>query len=112
MPQAKLYNGSCAIGPIVTLPEAMPAPEKIEIKLVIERNKMSAFQGTTKLTEMARPLASLVEWLGRDNSFPHGVILLTGTGIVPPDDFALQAGDNVSIEITGVGKLTNPVVQG
>jgi 2-dehydro-3-deoxy-D-arabinonate dehydratase len=54
----------------------------------------------------------LVEWLGRDNSFPHGAILLTGTGIVPPDDFTLQHGDKVSIEITGIGKLVNPVVQG
>jgi 2-dehydro-3-deoxy-D-arabinonate dehydratase len=112
LPQAKLYNQSCALGPVVTLPSAFPPAEKVEIKLTIERNRAPVFQGATKLGEMARSLASLVEWLGRDNSFPHGAILLTGTGIVPPDDFTLQHGDKVSIEITGIGKLVNPVVQG
>ena len=61
---------------------------------------------------MARPLEDLVDWLGRDNEFPDGVILLTGTGVVPPDDFTLPAGDVVSITIDGIGTLTNPVVVG
>jgi 2-dehydro-3-deoxy-D-arabinonate dehydratase len=58
---------------------------------------------------MARSLESLVEWLGRDNSFPNGAVLLTGTGVVPPDDFTLATGDKITIEITGVGKLINVV---
>jgi 2-dehydro-3-deoxy-D-arabinonate dehydratase len=61
---------------------------------------------------MARPLVDLVDWLGRENEFPDGVVLLTGTGVVPPDDFTLQAGDVVSITIDGIGTLTNPVVVG
>ena len=69
------------------------------------------FEGTTNLGAMARPLDDLVQWLGRDNSFPHGAVLLTGTGIVPPDDFALAAGDLVSIDVTGIGRLTNLVDQ-
>ena len=60
---------------------------------------------------MARPLEDLAQWLGRDNSFPHGAVLLTGTGVVPPDDFALAPDDVVSIEITGIGRLTNLVEQ-
>jgi 2-dehydro-3-deoxy-D-arabinonate dehydratase len=61
---------------------------------------------------MARSLEDLIDWLGRENHFPDGVILLTGTGIVPPDDFSLEAGDQVSITIDGIGTLTNPVVRG
>lgn len=61
---------------------------------------------------MARPFEELIDWLGRDNRFPHGVILLTGTGIVPPDDFSLQADDVVRITIDGIGTLVNPVIQG
>jgi 2-dehydro-3-deoxy-D-arabinonate dehydratase len=61
---------------------------------------------------MKRSFDELIDWLFRDNSFPDGVILLTGTGIVPPNEFSLQAGDVVSIDITGIGTLTNPVVQG
>jgi 2-dehydro-3-deoxy-D-arabinonate dehydratase len=61
---------------------------------------------------MARSFGDLISWLGRDNQFPHGVILLTGTGIVPPDDFTLADGDVVTIEITGIGRLRNRVRQG
>ncbi len=61
---------------------------------------------------MARSFAELIDWLGRDNRFPDGVFLLTGTGIVPPDEFSLQAGDVVEITIDGIGTLTNPTIQG
>ena len=71
----------------------------------------SVFEGATTLTQMARSFDDLVGWLGRDNSFPHGVVLLTGTGVVPPDDFTLAPGDLVAIEVTGVGRLTNLVEQ-
>jgi 2-dehydro-3-deoxy-D-arabinonate dehydratase len=71
-----------------------------------------AFAGESSLARMARPLEELVDWLGRENEFPRGVVLLTGTGVVPPDDFTLCAGDVVTIAIDGIGELTNPVVVG
>jgi 2-dehydro-3-deoxy-D-arabinonate dehydratase len=109
LPQAKIYQGSCALGPVVTLASAMPPPDQIGIELKIERAGGVAFQGATRLGQMARTLESLVEWLFRENSFPNGAVMLTGTGIVPPDDFSLRAGDRVRISITGIGELMNPV---
>jgi 2-dehydro-3-deoxy-D-arabinonate dehydratase len=112
LPQAKVYDGACALGPVVTLAGAMPAPEKIGIHLSIERGGAKVFEGSTSVAQMARPLTDLVSWLGRDNRFPHGVVLLTGTGIVPPDDFTLAADDRVIIQIDGIGRLSNTVVVG
>jgi 2-dehydro-3-deoxy-D-arabinonate dehydratase len=112
LPQAKVYDQSCALGPVITLADSMPARDHVTIRLRIERRGQTAFEGQTSLSQMARPLEDLIDWLGRDNSFPHGVILLTGTGIVPPDDFALAADDLVSIDITGIGRLTNIVERG
>jgi 2-dehydro-3-deoxy-D-arabinonate dehydratase len=112
LPQAKVYRQSCALGPCVTLATALPPREQVGIRLRIERGGAIAFAGETSLARMARPLEELVDWLGRENEFPDGVILLTGTGIVPPDEFTLQAGDVVSITIDGVGELVNPVVRG
>ncbi len=111
LPQAKVYDRACAVGPVITLAEAMPPPEQVAIRLTIQRAGATVFEGTTGLTQMARPLTDLVAWLGRDNSFPHGAMLLTGTGIVPPDDFALAAGDGVAIAISGIGRLVNVVEQ-
>ncbi len=112
LPQAKVYDACCALGPVVTLADVLPPREEIGIRLEIERAGSLAFEGTTSLGRMARKLEELVGWLGRDNTFPNGVILLTGTGIVPPDDFGLQAGDLVRITIDGIGTLVNPVVRG
>jgi 2-dehydro-3-deoxy-D-arabinonate dehydratase len=111
LPQAKIYDHSCALGPVVTLADSMPPPDKVVIHLTIERRGARVFDGSVRLSEMARPLTELADWLGRDNSFPHGAILLTGTGIVPPDEFALAAGDLVHIDISGIGRLTNLVEQ-
>jgi len=108
LPQAKVYDSSCALGPFITLREAIPTGE-LRIRLMIERGGATVFEGSTSTAQMARGFEDLVEWLGRDNSFPHGVVLLTGTGIVPPDDFTLTGGDRVSIDITGIGRLTNVV---
>ena len=110
LPQAKVYKQSCALGPCVTLATALPPREQVGIRLRVERGGAIAFAGETSLARMARPLEELVDWLGRENEFPNGVILLTGTGIVPPDEFTLQAGDVVAIAIDGVGELVNPVV--
>lgn len=109
LPQAKIYKGSCAVGPVVTLASAMPALPEVEIKLVIARGGKTAFEGKTTLAQMARTVESLAEWLYKENEFPNGALLMTGTGIVPPDDFTLNRGDKVSITIAGIGTLTNPV---
>jgi 2-dehydro-3-deoxy-D-arabinonate dehydratase len=94
----------------VTLAAAMPPLAGVEIKLVIRRDKAVAFEGTTTLAQLSRTPESLVEWLGKENEFPTGAFLLTGTGIVPPDEFTLKPGDAVAITITGIGTLANPVV--
>ncbi len=112
LPQAKLYDGSCALGPWITLAGAMPHAADTPIELTIERAGQGVFCGATSTGQMARSFADLIGWLGRDNSFPHGAILLTGTGIVPGDDFTLAAGDVVQITIGGIGTLSNTVAVG
>ena len=112
LPQAKVYDACCAIGPVITLADAMPERESIGIRMEIERGSGIVFRGQTSIARMARRFEELIEWLGRDNVFPTGVFLLTGTGIVPPDDFTLCGGDVVRISIDGIGTLVNPVVQG
>ena len=82
------------------------------VRMVIRRHGDSVFEGTTDAGRMARSFEDLVGWLARENAFPHGVFLLTGTGIVPPSDFTLEDGDHVSIEVDGVGELANPVRRG
>ncbi len=112
LPQAKMYDACCSLGPAITLASAMPARETITIRMEIDRGSQVAFRGETSIARMARKFEDLIDWLSRDNVFPTGVYLLTGTGIVPPDDFTLAAGDTVRISIDGIGSLVNPVVQG
>jgi 2-dehydro-3-deoxy-D-arabinonate dehydratase len=109
LPQAKVYDHSCALGPAITLQEDMPALREITLRMCIERGGNIVFEGTSSLGAMKRMPDELVSWLGRENSFPDGVVLLTGTGIVPPDEFTLNPGDAVSIHATGIGRLTNRV---
>jgi 2-dehydro-3-deoxy-D-arabinonate dehydratase len=111
LPQAKVYASCCALGPSITLTKAMPPRSTIGIQLEIERGGATIYKGETGLARMARRLEELIDWLGRDNVFPSGVILLTGTGIVPPDEFSLKPADLVRISIDGIGILENPVVQ-
>ncbi len=111
LPQAKVYDACCALGPAITLASAMPARESIGIHLEITRGEEIAFRGQTSIARMARKFEDLIDWLARDNVFPSGVFLLTGTGIVPPDDFSLAPGDLVRITVDGIGTLTNPVIQ-
>jgi 2-dehydro-3-deoxy-D-arabinonate dehydratase len=112
LPQAKVYDACCGLGPVVTLADAMPAHDHVEIQLRIEREGATVFEASTSTSRMARRFDELIDWLGRDNVFPTGVFLLTGTGIVPPDDFTLRAGDLVHIWIEGIGTLSNPVIGG
>lgn len=112
LPQAKMYNECCGLGPWITLAEAMPGRDQISISLSIVRSGKEVFSQDTCAAQMARTFDDLVQWLGRDNSFPNGAFLLTGTGIVPNSDFTLQPADRVDISIAGVGTLTNTIVQG
>jgi 2-dehydro-3-deoxy-D-arabinonate dehydratase len=106
LPQAKVYDRSCALGPCV-LVSSDPLPPSTGIHLDILRGGRSAFTGRIALTELKRDPKTLVEYLYRDNSFPRGSFLLTGTGIVPPDTFTLQAGDEIRITIDAIGTLVN-----
>jgi 2-dehydro-3-deoxy-D-arabinonate dehydratase len=112
LPQAKFYDGACALGPAVTLAGDLPAPDAAVIRLLIARGGAVVFDGATTLAAMHRTFEDLASWLGRETSFPDGVVLLTGTGVVPPDDFTLAPADEITIEIAGIGKLTNVVGPG
>jgi 2-dehydro-3-deoxy-D-arabinonate dehydratase len=106
LPQAKVYDRSCALGPCVLL-SSDPLPLSTEIHLDILRRDKSAFTGRIALTELKRDPRTLVDYLFRNNSFPHGCFLLTGTGIVPPDAFTLAVGDEIRITIDAIGTLAN-----
>jgi 2-dehydro-3-deoxy-D-arabinonate dehydratase len=112
LPQAKVYDQCCGLGPCITLASAMPPRREIGIRLRIDRGGRTVFTGETSISEMARTFEDLIGWLGRDNSFPHGAFLLTGTGIVPDSDFTLEPEDLITIAVDGIGELQNPVVQG
>jgi 2-dehydro-3-deoxy-D-arabinonate dehydratase len=86
-----------------------PLPPDTSIELAINRSGKIVYSGSTNLSQMRRSPAELVDWLYRATSFPQGCVLLTGTGIVPPDDFNLQSGDEIRIAIEPVGTLVNPV---
>lgn len=106
LPQAKVYDRSCALGPGI-LVSSEPLPRSTEIQMDILRDGKSAFCGSTTLKELKREPDTLVHYLYCDNSFPNGCFLLTGTGIVPPDSFTLHHGDEIQIAIDGIGNLTN-----
>jgi len=109
LPQAKIYERSCALGPFVTVSASEAEARTWKIELEIQRAGKPAFKGETSVGQIKRTFAELVEYLFRSQKFPHGAVLLTGTGIVPPDGFTLAAADVVRIGISGVGTLENPV---
>lgn len=108
LPQAKMYNGSCALGPCLLI-ASLPLPKSTGISLSIVRSGTEVFRGHTTLAELKREPRELAAYLFRENSFPAGAYLMTGTGIVPGDDFTLAHGDKVGISIDGIGTLTNVV---
>jgi 2-dehydro-3-deoxy-D-arabinonate dehydratase len=108
LPQAKLYAGSAALGPRLVVTETLPAPETT-ITMEIHRADQVEFSGSTTIARIRRPLPTLVEWLFREDEFPNGCFLMTGTGIVPDDEFTLARGDEVRITIDAVGTLVNHV---
>ena len=108
LPQAKVFDGCCALGPAVALAwDFSPADRKVELE--IRRNGTVEFRSATSTSALRRSIPELVDYLGRDQRFEAGCILLTGTGIVPPADFSLRDGDEVAIRIDGIGLLENPV---
>jgi 2-dehydro-3-deoxy-D-arabinonate dehydratase len=108
LPQAKTYDGSCALGPAMYVSDDPLAPAT-KIELRITRGADVAFEGSTTLSQMKRTQEELVEFLYRETSFPNGCVLLTGTGVIPPDDFTLASGDVVEITILPIGTLSNTV---
>jgi 2-dehydro-3-deoxy-D-arabinonate dehydratase len=108
LPQAKVYDQSCALGPGILIAQE-PLPMSTQISLEILRGTNLEFSASVTLADMKRDPATLIEYLFRDNSFPHGCFLLTGTGIVPPDSFALRSKDEIRITIPPIGTLINEV---
>lgn len=109
LPQAKVYDGACAIGPRLWLQPGRTTWPDLTIELNIERAGETVFHNTTTTASIHRPLTELIDYLGRCKRFPHGVMLFTGTGIVPPDTFTLAEGDTVRIRIDPIGELINTV---
>ena len=108
LPQAKVYVGSCALGPGILI-QSEPLDPQTQIKLRIRRDGRMVFEGNTTLSQMRRQPQDLVDYLFRDNAFPAGCFLMTGTGIVPGDDFTLRSGDEVTVAIDPIGQLVNTV---
>jgi 2-dehydro-3-deoxy-D-arabinonate dehydratase len=109
LPQAKIYERSCALGPWIALGATESAAREWKIKITIRRDGQSVFAGETSVAQIKRRFEELAAFLFRSQVFPHGAILLTGTGIVPPDAFTLREHDSIEIEISGIGLLQNRV---
>jgi 2-dehydro-3-deoxy-D-arabinonate dehydratase len=108
LPQAKIYSRSCALGPGI-VPAWERTEEPVRIAMQIERDGQVVFEGTTSTADMQRSFGELVDWLFRAMDFPVGVVLLTGTGVVPGSDFTLREGDQILVDVAEVGVLSNPV---
>jgi len=111
LPQAKVYDKAASLGPVIALDSEIENANDLAIELVIRRGGEIGFQGSTNTNQLHRTFDDLVRYLYLDNTHFHGAILMTGTGIVPPSEFTLEAGDEVTITIDGIGTLTNPVIR-
>ena len=109
LPQAKIFAGACALGPAVLVPDDWDAPLEIRMR-ILDPAGAELFAGETSTGRMKRSFAELAGWLVRDNPVPAGSVLLTGTGLVPADDFTLEPGQVVEITVPEIGTLRNPVV--
>ena len=109
LPQAKIFSRCCSIGPVIATPEDVPDPKSLEIRMKVKRGDSKAFEGSISMSQLKRSVEELVSFLCRCNTVPEGTVLMTGTGIVPPDDFSLQNGDVIEIEIDKIGLLRNKV---
>jgi 2-dehydro-3-deoxy-D-arabinonate dehydratase len=111
LPQAKIYKGSCALGPCIVTGVSEDEVRGWTIGVSIKRGDREVFAGSTSIGQIKRSFGELIDYLFRSQEFPSGVILLTGTGVVPGDDFTLNAGDQVQISISGIGTLENEVAE-
>ncbi len=111
LPQAKTFHASCALGPWIVLPEEMESPENCLISLSIVRDGKELWAGECSTSRMRRTFRELVDALYSSLMFPDGALLMTGTGLVPPDEVTLESGDKVTITIAGIGSLTNTVAR-
>ncbi|HET7091905.1 MAG TPA: fumarylacetoacetate hydrolase family protein [Thermomicrobiales bacterium] len=111
LPQAKVYSKCASLGPTVTLAWEIASLDALPIQLKILRGGETLFEGETSTAQIHRPFSELVAYLRACNEFPDGVVLMTGTGIVPPNEFTLEEGDVVEIVIAGFGTLRNPVIR-
>jgi 2-dehydro-3-deoxy-D-arabinonate dehydratase len=110
LPQAKVYAGACAIGPALAVPDDWDVSWTIRMRIT-DGGGRTLFTGETSTAKMKRHPLELAEWLVRDNPLPAGSVLLTGTGLVPPDDYTLEPGHEVSVSIDGIGTLVNTVAE-
>tara|TARA_B100001996_G_scaffold51022_1_gene36497 strand:+ start:2766 stop:3641 length:876 start_codon:yes stop_codon:yes gene_type:complete len=110
LPQAKVYNKSFSLGPSIVSTDEIEDPQNLKVNLTITREGNNVFKGESSTSEMKRNVYELVEWLQKSNDLPHVAVLMTGTGIIPPQDFTLREGDIVNISIEKIGTLTNKIV--
>jgi 2-dehydro-3-deoxy-D-arabinonate dehydratase len=110
LPQAKIYRSSCALGPWIRVGASEPDAREWKISVKIERKGESVFVGETSVGQIKRGFEELAGFLFRCQTFPQGAVLLTGTGVVPPDGFTLEENDVIKIEVSGIGLLENPVM--
>lgn len=110
LPQAKVYDRCCSIGPCIVSPETIGDPHDLTLSMAIERDGETVYEGETSTGEMKRTCDELVSYYTRYNSVPEASVLLTGTSLVPPEEFTLQEGDLVTIDVESIGTLSNPVV--
>ncbi len=110
LPQSKVYNGCCALGPVIVTPDELTDPYRLEMTCAITRGERRTFSGSVSTAKLGRKLETLVEYLLRANSVPAGSVLLTGTGIIVTEEAALAPGDVVTIRVAEIGELANPAV--
>ena len=110
LPQAKMYDRSCSLGPWIVFGADESEARQWSIGVKITRDDKVVFEGETSINQIKRSFDELSDYLNRSQSFPHGSVLLTGTGVVPDDDFTLEEGDHVAIRVSGIGELGNPVM--
>lgn len=110
LPQAKIWRNSCSIGPAIRLAETVKNPYEFSIVCQIYRDEVVVVKSEASTSELNRKLDELVSFLARDNDLYDGTVLLTGTNIVPPNDFTLEPGDRIEISISDIGTLINPVI--
>ncbi len=109
LPQSKVYDGCCALGPVMVTADQLPDPYSLQMTCTITRAGKELFSGSISTSKLHRRIETLIEYLTRANRVPTGTVMLTGTGIIVPREAALAPGDEVSIKIPEIGELINPV---